>query len=387
MADTKGAVVEQPAETIGGALRAAFEEAEKKTTPKAEGVKQAAIPDKQEEAETEVEAEQPAEQKEEKEAKAPVKDEKTGKFVAKDKKVAAGESPGGTPETPAKVSSPSAVEPPAHWAQKDKDTFNKAPPQLRSWLLDRHKAMEADYTKKTQAVAELKREYEPVNDMFKPYMVALSAQGLTPGAVIKQWADTKLALDKNPLQTLLQIGKQYGLTPQHFAQAMQQNGQQPQMPEAFAPFAQKLTAIEQFLNQQQQQTHVQRFTQTRQTIEQFADEKDAKGNPIHPHFDDVVDDIIRLANVERAAGREPNLQNLYETAVWANPTTREKQLAAQTQQAQQKAQTEAKAKAAKARNAGSSVSGAPGPGGQAPLSEPKTLREAIMAAANQSGNA
>lgn len=387
MADTKGAVVEQPAETIGGALRAAFEEAEKKAIPKAEGVKQAAIPDKQEEVETEVEAEQPPEQKEEKEAKAPVKDEKTGKFVAKDKKTAASESLGGTPEAPAKVSSPSAVEPPAHWAQKDKDTFSKAPPQLRSWLLDRHKAMEADYTKKTQAVAELKREYEPVSEMFKPYMVALSAQGLTPGAVIKQWADTKLALDKNPLQTLLQIGKQYGLTPQHFAQAMQQNVQQPQMPEAFAPFAQKLTAIEQFLNQQQQQTQVQRFTQTRQTIEQFAEEKDAKGNPTHPHFDDVVDDIIRLANVERAAGREPNLQNLYETAVWANPTTREKQLAAQTQQAQQKAQTEARAKAAKARNAGSSVSGAPGPGGQAPLSEPKTLREAIMAAANQSGNA
>jgi hypothetical protein len=59
------------------------------------------------------------------------------------------------------------------------------------------------------------------------------------------------------------------------------------------------------------------------------------------------------------------LDQLYETAVYANPATREKVLTAQRQQEEAKRVEEAKAKAASARKAGSSVTGAPG-SGQAP---------------------
>jgi hypothetical protein len=77
----------------------------------------------------------------------------------------------------------------------------------------------------------------------------------------------------------------------------------------------------------------------------------------------------------------PPLKELYETAVWANPSTREATLAARERAQQAKAADEARAKAAQARKAGSSVTGAPG-SGQAPTGRSRTdlsLREQLEA--------
>jgi len=49
-----------------------------------------------------------------------------------------------------------------------------------------------------------------------------------------------------------------------------------------------------------------------------------------PHFGAVVEDMIRLAHAERAAGRQPDLAKLYETAIWTNEKTRAQLIAEQT---------------------------------------------------------
>src|SRR3990167_6542407 len=48
-------------------------------------------------------------------------------------------------EIKAEIAAPK-VEPPKHWAAKDKDTFSKAPAEVQKWLLDRSKSQDADYT-------------------------------------------------------------------------------------------------------------------------------------------------------------------------------------------------------------------------------------------------
>jgi hypothetical protein len=60
----------------------------------------------------------------------------------------------------------SALEPPSNWKPADKDMFKTLPEPARQFLLERHRAMHASHTRKMQAIAKLKREYEPVEQVF-----------------------------------------------------------------------------------------------------------------------------------------------------------------------------------------------------------------------------
>src|SRR6516165_3120139 len=74
-------------------------------------------------------------------------------------------------------SAPGALDPPSNWSDTDKDLFKTLPDPARKFLLDRHRAMEADHTRKTQSIAELKREYEPVEEIFAPYREVMRQRG------------------------------------------------------------------------------------------------------------------------------------------------------------------------------------------------------------------
>jgi hypothetical protein len=82
----------------------------------------------------------------------------------------------------------------------------------------------------------------------------------------------------------------------------------------------------------------------------------------------------------------PPLADLYDTAVWANPSTRAALKAAEKATEETKRSEEARAKAASARRAGSSVTGAPG-SGQAtkPIRGELSLRESLEEAAADLG--
>ncbi len=91
--------------------------------------------------------------------------------------------------------------------------------------------------------------------------------------------------------------------------------------------------------------------------------------------------MVQLALIAQARGQAvPPLQELYEKAVRANPSTYQALRIAEAQSAQQRQKDEARAKAAAAKKAGSSVTGAPGPG-QPPPGKPsaRSLREEILA--------
>ena len=120
-------------------------------------------------------------------------------------------------------------------------------------------------------------------------------------------------------------------------------------------------------------------------IETFKSASDKDGNPLHPHFEDVEADMTALANAHLAMKQPvPPLDKLYESAVWANPSTREKVRTAETQAAEKKRTDEARAKTAAAKKASASVTGAPG-AGQAPSGRrgsELSLREQLLEAAD-----
>lgn len=308
----------------------------------------------------------------------------------------------------AAISQTATVEPPTNWSEADKATFKTLPEAAQGFVLKRYKDMEADYTRKTQAVAALRTEYEPVEAMFAPHRQALTQAGLSPGKIIQAWGQVERDLtegrgmnvikgivdqpaykiDKQALAQMLGLTVAQAPAGEQPGTAVQPNGTVIDLPPALR---QQLDELSQWKTSQvQQQTaaasqaHTAAINDADARINAFTAETDANGAPAYPHFTALQQQMAVLATAARAAGQPtPSLKELYETAAWANPSTRTDMLAAQQSAATKKAQDEARAKAAAARKAGSSVTGAPATG-QSPrqqsgeLSLQDALRQAVQ---------
>lgn len=312
---------------------------------------------------------------------------------------------------------PDPKDAPTHWAQADKDKFNALAPDAKSFVLDRFKAMEGDYTRKTQAVAHLQKEYGPVNEMFTPHMEVMRQKGFTPRTLIESWANVEMKLAGGTDSAVdvikglvggynipvAKIAAALGLSPAQAQAAATATEQNPTATQNGAPVAlppeivaelkalrESVSGVTSWKTQQEQQAANQRRAieiehenAVSNQVNEFKSAVDDKGSPLHPHFDEVEAMMTSLAQAALASKQPvPSLQQLYETAVYANPTTRDKVLTALRQQEEATRVEAARAKAASARRAGSSVTGAPG-SGQAPSGKPvptDTIRGSLEAA-------
>lgn len=271
------------------------------------------------------------------------------------------------------------LEPNAKWSKEDKDHFVKIDRKSQQFLLDREKAMEADYTRKTQEISALRRDYEPVDKLFSPYRDQMRQSGQTPHSLIEGWVNVEQALmGGKGIDVIKGIIQGYKIDPQALMAALNgqapapQEGQQPQPQPAQLPpeVLQKLSMVDQFKSRFDAEDKARadaEIAKVSNEIEDFKSAKDSQGNALHPHFDELEQDMAVLAQVVRAQGKTPTLQDLYEKAVYANPSTRAKVLSAEKQSEEKRAKDEARAKAEKARKASSSVTGSPASGASQPL--------------------
>lgn len=239
---------------------------------------------------------------------------------------------------------------PNHWSAEDQATFNaltelgEQGQAAQDFLLNRHKAMEADYTRKTQEISQFKREAEPVMGLIEPFKPQLQQLGVTPDQYLQRMIQADQFLNQDPKGALQWLAGHYQVDLNELANAPQADPQVQKLQSEIHQLKSTMTQREQQEVQQRQQT-------LESKINDFSEEKDSEGNPANPHFMDVIDDMITLATAERAAGREPDLKTLYDKAVWANPDVRQKIIAAEKSADEKKRQAEARAKAAKSKKA------------------------------------
>lgn len=404
MADQEsGTATEQPAveDTIRSSLAAAFAEAEKPAGETA-ATEKLATEAATTEGETETAAEKRARDASGKFAKAEGADKKEKtEATEKPDTAAKGEKKDAKAETPA-----TGTEPPTHWSAKDKETFKALPPQAQTFVLDRHKAMEADYTKKTQEIASLRNEYAPVDKMFEPHREAMRAKGFTPRTLIESWANVETRLMNGDGVTIVKglvdgykidkarLAAALGLTAQVAGEQQQQTDQtqtdparQIQLPPELMGELRALRERQDVFDRRIQSENANRLRERENSIQteidSFKSKTNEKGELLHPHFEEVEDVMNRLAQAALASKQPiPPLAQLYEDAVWATPSTREKLRTAEQQQAEDKRNAEARSKAAAAKKAGSSVTGAPGVSGQTAMngSGNRSLRDELLAA-------
>lgn len=293
------------------------------------------------------------------------------------------EGAGEAAEKPADKPDPEA--PPANWKSSDKAMFRELPAPAKRFVLDRVKSLEADYTRKTQAIAQLKREYEPVDKLFEPHRARMQQAGWTPAKLIEAWSNVERRLMEgdgaNVVAGLIrgykvdlgQVAQALGLRPR--GGTAESGVEQPPRPDAPpaqvpSPVEERLQRIQDRLDAQERERldGLRRWqtgeeTRVMNQIEEFKTATDDHGELLHPHFDELEDAMTLLANQARAARKPvPSLEALYEAALWADPSTRQATLAARDRAQREKDAEEARAKAARARKAGSSVTGSPGSG-------------------------
>ncbi len=281
-----------------------------------------------------------------------------------------------------------AAEPPGHWKAEDKQTFAALPAEAQQFLLRRHGEMEADYTRKTQQHAAFVRDYDPVRQILAPHEAQIRQAGFTPATLIQAWSNVEKALmEGRGVDIVRDLVANYRLDKAQIARAigLTANGtgsETPPVPEGHQPIAlppevvstiqrleQQGQQFNQFLTAQQEQQRREAESRVEGTITAFRNAKDSSGNLLHPHYDDLEADMVRLWKAAAGEGQQPTLDEIYDQAVWANTSTRQKQLEAQSaaaeaqrQKAEKQRQDEARAKAERARKAASSVTGAPGSG-------------------------
>ena len=302
------------------------------------------------------------------------------------------------------------------WSAKDKEAFKALPPEGKELILRRHKEMEGAFTKKTQEIAAFRKEYEPVSRLLEPWNDRMKQSGYTPQSLITAWANVEkrlmegdgvgvvAGLIKGYKIDLGKVASALGIKPLAQAaqrsdtaqpEAISQDGAQPiQLPPEITD---QLRSLQERIDAQDREradaarrARMGAEQNVMSEIEKFKGAQDDKGNLLHPHFDELEEKMTSLAQAAIAARKPvPSLKELYEDAVWANPSTREAKLAADRKAQQDKAATEARAKAAAAKKAASSVTGAPG-SGQAPAARGKaeqTLREQLLEAAAENESA
>lgn len=333
-----------------------------------------------------------------------------GKFIPKDaasateapepSDVAAGESVVVEDAPVVEETAAPAAAVPEHWSQADKDLIAGLPKEHQAKVVERYKAIEAGFTPKLREAAEIRRQYQGAMEIFAPHVEGLRQRGQTPSDVIRAWASIEQDLMQG--QQLAAQGQPNIRGAQHVARIIQAYGVDPgavaailrgETPEASAGngvahgdvppvVLQQINEVRARLDAREAADAAAQTASLTAQVDAFMAEKDAGGALKYPYFSEVRHDMATLAQIAQSQGKEPVLADLYDRAVFANPTTRAKVLAANSVEAQRKAAAERKARAEAATRASSSVVGSPGSGGSpAERRGPRSLREEIADAA------
>lgn len=251
------------------------------------------------------------------------------------------------------------LEPPARWTPDKKASFATWPRGVQETVVARNSELEADYTRKTQEAAELRRTAEPYLNAIKPYEAYLNELapiiGQTPDTMIASLLGVEYQLRTgDPLekaQALRDIAASYGID-----LAALSRGELPAAPDPhYQQLRQSFGTLEQRLAQTEQMIEAERQRQTAQEIEAFINARDAFGRPRHPHFARVRGVMSQLLHDDPALTLEAAYQKAIEPlqqAIAEELHVRQQMADRQRQQAVEKAR-----RVAPVKSSGSSPNG------------------------------
>lgn len=228
---------------------------------------------------------------------------------------------------------------PQSWKKEMHEHWGKMPREAQTYYLEREKQMLAGL-EGYKGDAEYGRGLRPV---LAKYQDILAQQGLqAPQAVdflFNAHRQLSMGTPEQKMAYLERVARTYGLTLPQAKTAVDGEGNPlpaAQTPPEVKAALERLDRIEGALTAEQQRHMEAARVQAAADVEAFASDTEN-----HPHFDECAEDIAKFIK----AGEK--LDAAYEKAVWANPVTRQKEIA-RIQQATERANAEKVKEAAKA---------------------------------------
>lgn len=228
-----------------------------------------------------------------------------------------------------------ALQPLEKWSDEFKTKFSKLDRDSQQFLLDRHRDMEGDTTRKTQEIAETRKRYERLDEVLKPYDEIAKRQGADLAPHVAQALQLYMQVQRDPLSVVRNYVAANKLTPEQLGLV----GADPNEDPAIGSLRAQLEQTQRELANLRQGQVQQSDSQLTEKIQAFKDAKDESGNPKHPHFDKLR--LLMAPLVEQGK----SLDEAYEATVWTIPEVRQ----AAEKAALEKAEKEAKKEADKAR--------------------------------------
>lgn len=228
------------------------------------------------------------------------------------------------------------------------------------------------------------QDYNLIEQVIGTRRQAWAQQGMPPAVALQNLLNISDFAGRDPGKFVLWFADQQRLNLDQLLDARDAQANQPVDPRYQGlqqEIVQLRSAIEGMTSQNTSQLHAENLA----LVQSFMNERDDKGNLLHPHFEEVGAEIQQHAALLRQ--QQPYLDSkeilkaAYDFATYSNQSVR-----AKIQEASAQAlRDQAAAEAARARQAGVSINGGPaGDAGTQPNNANRTLREELVHAYQQS---
>ena len=228
------------------------------------------------------------------------------------------------------------LEAPKNWSEDVRSKFKDLPRDAQEYMLKRDKEMTADYTRKTQEVAQQRKSFESLDKVIAPMRQQIAASGVGEAEYISRLLNADMALRNNPKMAIKQLAQGYGIDLSSIEENVDWNDSDPQITQ----LQQQNQAILAELNQFKRQNLQSARQQTENQISAFAESKDEKGNLKYPHFEKVR---VKMGNLIDA-GEAKGLEDAYAKSIRLDDDLYKQSLDSQRKSA--KAEEDARRKAA-----------------------------------------
>lgn len=246
------------------------------------------------------------------------------------------------------------------------ESLAKVSPDHAKWMVEEFNKVQAQQgivNQTRQKLAPIQKIAENVESLLAPGRVQRAAQGIGDADYIRGLVAAGEVLDKNPEQGIRFLAQKYGLDLQKLVNG---EAQRAQVPEEVRQLQEENAQIKAFLATQVQATQRQQLGHAMGAIDAFANQKDAQGQPLYPHFDEVIHEVIANVQFQRENGQPINLKSAYDRAVRMNDSVWLKVQGARSETEKRSAEEKRLRDIEEARRAGFTPSGSGGVASEKP---------------------
>ena len=269
-----------------------------------------------------------------------------------------------TPAPDAVSGDPDVLQAPQHWSEADRTLFVSAPRPVQERWLAREQETERGFNERGQQLSQLKKDRESWDEIFGTIDQELKLSGTSRHQFVQNLVAWNDYIAKNPLEGLRRLAQQFGVD----AKALTENpsNTDPAVSEALK----RVDALSQKLTERESREQQQALERNRAAVESFANAKGEDGKPLHPYFEDVAEDMLRILRADRRL----SLDTAYQKALRLNDAVWEKT------QAERKVTSEAEKERARQQQVEKAKRAAVGSEGDGTgTTKPKTLRDELAA--------